>query len=66
MLSHDISSEIAVAILAEKKTPQELKQLKDVILQVHTTLQEMSQQARAKRLQTWGVETLKRSNERGY
>ena len=49
-ISNELSSEIAAAILAEKKTPQELRQLKDVILRVHSALQEMSQEARATRL----------------
>ena len=48
-ISNELSSEIAAAILAENKTPQELHQLKDLILRVHTTLQEMSEDARAKR-----------------
>ena len=46
-ISNELSSEIAVALLAEKKTPQELLQLKDVILKVHSTLQKMSKDARA-------------------
>lgn len=45
-ISNELSSEIAAALLAEKKTPQELKQLKDVILRVHTELQKMSAEAR--------------------
>lgn len=49
-ISNELSSEIAAAILAEKKSPQELKQLKDVILQVHSALQKMSAEERAKRL----------------
>lgn len=48
-IANELSSEIAAAILAEKKTPQELDRLKDVILQVHTTLQEMSEEAREER-----------------
>ena len=46
-ISNELSSEIAAAILAGKKTPQELQQLKDVILRVHSTLQKMSKEARA-------------------
>lgn len=46
-ISNELSSEIAAAILAEKKTPQELHQLKEIILQVHSTLQKMSNEARA-------------------
>lgn len=49
-ISNELSSEIAAAILVEKKTPQELKQLKDVILQVHSELQKMSAEERATRL----------------
>lgn len=48
-ISNELSSEIAAAILVEKKNPQELNQLKDVILRVHTTLQKMSEDARARR-----------------
>ena len=51
-ISNELSSEIAAAILAEKKTPQELGELKDVVLRVHTTLQQMSEEAREIRTQT--------------
>lgn len=44
-IANELSSEIAAAILAEKKTPEELNRLKDVILRVHTTLQDMSEEA---------------------
>lgn len=54
-ISNELSSEIAAAILVEKKTPQELKQLKDVILQVHSTLQKMAAEERAKRLKDEGI-----------
>ena len=48
-ISNELSSEIAAAILVEKKTPQELEQLKDVILRVHSELQKMSGEERARR-----------------
>jgi len=51
-ISNELSSEIAAAILAEKKTPQELNQLKDTILRVHTALQKMSEESRARRFAT--------------
>ena len=51
-ISNELSSEIAAAILAEKKTPQELNQLKDVILRVHSALQKMAEDARTTRLKT--------------
>jgi hypothetical protein len=46
-ISNELSSEIAAAILAGKKTPQELHELKEIILRVHSTLQKMSNEARA-------------------
>ena len=51
-ISNELSSEIAAALLADKKTPQELRQLKDVVLRVHTALQEMSEEARTERMKT--------------
>ena len=48
-ISNELSSEIAAAILSEKKTPQELNQLKEVILRVHSALQKMSEDARTTR-----------------
>jgi predicted house-cleaning noncanonical NTP pyrophosphatase (MazG superfamily) len=45
-ISNELSSEIAAAILTEKKNPQELNQLKEVILRVHSALQQMSEEAR--------------------
>jgi len=51
-ISNELSSEIAAAILAEKKNPQELNQLKEVILRVHSALQKMSEDARARRFKT--------------
>ena len=46
-ISNELSSDVAVAILAKQKTPQELQQLKDVILEVHSTLQKMSEETRS-------------------
>ena len=48
-ISNELSSEVAVAILAQKKSPQELQQLKDIILEVHSALQKMSEETRAYR-----------------
>jgi hypothetical protein len=50
-ISNELSSEIAAAILVEKKSPQELKQLKEVILKVHSELQKMSGEERARRFE---------------
>ena len=51
-ISNELSSEIAAAILAENKTPRDPRQLKDIILRVHCALQEMSEEARARRIKT--------------
>jgi hypothetical protein len=48
-ISNELSSDVAIAILANKKSPQELKQLKDIILQVHSVLQKMSEETRVYR-----------------
>jgi len=49
-ISNELSSEIAAAMLAEKKSPQELKQLSEIVLQVHDALQKMSQLSVAERM----------------
>jgi predicted transcriptional regulator len=48
-ISNELSSDVAVALLARKKSPQELKRLKDIILEVHSALQKMSEESRAYR-----------------
>lgn len=49
-ISNELSSDVAVAILNKNKSPQELQELKEVILQVHSALQEMSEETRSDRL----------------
>jgi predicted transcriptional regulator len=49
-ISNELSSDIAIAILEKNKSPQELKQLKEIILQVHSELQKMSEAMQADRL----------------
>ena len=56
-ISNELSSDIAAAILSDKKSPQELNRLKDIILRVHLALQEMSQEVRATRLEKSGKKT---------
>ena len=41
-ISNELSSDVVIALLAKKKSSQELQQLKNVILQVHSALQKMS------------------------
>jgi len=49
-ISNELSSEIAAALLAHSHSPQELKQLRDVLLEIHSTLQKMSEEAHQSRL----------------
>jgi len=49
-ISNELSSDVAVAILAQNKSPKEREELKNIILQVHSTLQEMSEETRTDRL----------------
>ena len=49
-ISNELSSDVAIAILEKNRSPQELKQLKEVILEVHSALQEMSEETRTHRL----------------
>ena len=63
-ISNELSSEIAAAILAEKKNPQDLKQLKDTILRVHSALQQMSRETRDRRFNTRVIAAANETNER--
>jgi len=58
-ISNELSSDVVVAILAQNRSPQELQQLKDVILQVHSALQKMSEETRADRLKKMPHKTQK-------
>ncbi len=49
-ISNELSSDIANAILAAKERSRgDLKDLKEVVLKVHSTLQQMTEEARASR-----------------
>jgi len=50
-ISHELSSEIATALLAAKdRSPRELEDLKEVLLLIHSTLQRLTDEARQRRL----------------
>jgi len=49
-ISNELSSEIAAAILANESSPQDLQRLKAVILEIHSTLQKMSEEEHRSRL----------------
>lgn len=45
-MAHELSSEIAVAILARKEDSRKLNELKEVVLRVHSALQKLTAQCR--------------------
>lgn len=46
-ISNELSSEIAVALVAAKdKQPTELNDLKEILLEVHSTLQKLTEESR--------------------
>lgn len=52
-ISHELSSEIAAALLAAKnRSPRELEDLKEVLLIIHSTLQRLTVDARSQRLKS--------------
>jgi hypothetical protein len=52
-ISHELSSEIAAALLAAKdRSPRELEDLKEVLLIIHSTLQRLTDNARTERLKS--------------
>jgi len=49
-ISHELSSEIATALLAAKdRSPRELADLKEVLLLIHSTLQRLTDEARGRK-----------------
>ena len=65
-ISNELSSEIAAAILAIRNSPQDLKKLKDILLEVHSTLQKMSEQSHLSRVQAASQGTTLKSDERSH
>jgi len=64
-ISNELSSEIAAAILANQNSPQDLLKLKDVLLEIHTTLQKMSEDSHWSRVraESLGLPTNKKRSQ---
>jgi hypothetical protein len=46
-ISHELSGEIAAALVAAKeRSPRELKDLKDMLFEIHSTLEQLTQNDR--------------------
>jgi hypothetical protein len=49
-ISNELSSDIAVALIgANDKDPRRLKKLKEILIEVHATLQQMTERSKAAR-----------------
>ena len=64
-ISNELSSEIAAAILANKNSPQDLLKLRDVVLEIHSTLQKMSEQEHKSRLREVRISSPSSGREAG-
>jgi hypothetical protein len=52
-ISHELSSEIAAALFTAKdRSPRELEELKNTLLAVHSTLQQLTDRARLDHLES--------------
>jgi hypothetical protein len=50
-ISHELSSEIATALFAAKeRSPHELNDLKEIVFEIHSTLERLSDEERAARV----------------
>lgn len=65
-ISNELSSEIAAALLANKKSPQDLMKLKDVLIEVHHTLQQMDEEAHTRRSEVTTVRVLNSPDHREH
>ena len=56
-ISNELSSEIAAAILVNKNSPQDLLKLKQILLEIHSALQKMSESSHNSRLRAVAIDT---------
>ncbi|PYS70278.1 MAG: hypothetical protein DMF69_14110 [Acidobacteria bacterium] len=65
-LSNELSSEIAAAILANQNSPQDLLKLKQILLEIHSALQKMSESSHNSRLRELAIGTAKFPDQRQH
>jgi hypothetical protein len=65
-ISNELSSEIAAAILVNKNSPQELLKLKQILLEIHSALQKMSESSHKSRLRELAIGTSKSPDPRHH
>jgi hypothetical protein len=63
-ISNELSSEIAAAILAKKDSPQDLLKLRQVVLDIHSALQKMSEETHTSRLRAISMNATSQSPDR--
>ena len=57
-ISHELSSEIVAALLAAKeRSPGELKDLKEILVMIHATLQRLTDDAHAARVERFNSQS---------
>lgn len=58
-ISHELSSEIVAALLAAKeRSPGELKDLKEILVMIHSTLQRLTDDAHAARVERFNPQAV--------
>jgi len=65
-ISNELSSEIAAAILAHQNSPQDLLKLKEVLLEIHSTLQKMSEDSHTSRMRAASLDSSTTSDKRSH
>ena len=65
-ISNELSSEIAAAILANKNSPQDLLKLRQVVLEIHSALQKMSEETHTSRLKAMSTGSGSQSSDRHH
>jgi len=65
-ISNELSSEIAAAILAHQNSPQDLLKLKEVLLEIHSALQEMSEHSHTSRMRAASIDSSTPSDKRSH
>ena len=65
-ISNELSSEIAAAILANQNSPQDLLKLKEVLLEIHSTLQKMSEDEHPSRMRVASINVAAADDKRSH
>jgi predicted transcriptional regulator len=65
-ISNELSSEIAAAILANQNSPQDLLKLKEVLLEIHSALQKMSEDEHPSRMRVASIKPIATDDKRSH